>query len=127
MPMDKIGPRLGVLIPDIFFWRLHFNKAAENISLVVGGKALRSAGAGVANEGRDAAVAGTADPNALAERRINFFTRLRISDVQRVLLVDKKSTRSAELRPCVDKCSVLVKYLDTIIRPVRDKQPALAV
>ena len=106
---------------------MHFNETAENISLVVGGKALRSAGSGVANEGRNAPVARAADANALAERRINFFTRLRIGNVQRVLLVDEKSTRSAELRPGVDKCSVLVKYLDPVIGPVRDKQSALAV
>src|SRR5713101_4448842 len=106
---------------------MHFNETAENISFLVGGKALRSAGAGVANEGRDAAVARAADANALAERRINFFTRLRIGDVQRVLLVDKKSTRSAELLPGVDKSPVLVKYLDPVIGPVRHKQSALAV
>jgi hypothetical protein len=30
---DRIGAPLGVLIPDVFFERLHFNKAAEDISL----------------------------------------------------------------------------------------------
>jgi hypothetical protein len=106
---------------------LHFNKTAENISFVVGGNALRRPGHGVANEGRDAPVARAADANALAERRIIFFTRLRIGDVQRVLPIDEKSTRSAELRPCVDKFSVLIEYLDTVIGPVRHKQSPLAV
>src|SRR5215471_15364682 len=74
--------------------------AAVDVAGIVGGDAFERAELlGLGNEGRDLAVLDAADPDALHEARVVLFGRLRVGDINVVVLVDIDAARSAELLP----------------------------
>jgi hypothetical protein len=78
---------------------------------VVGGRRFH-----VLDEGRDPAVFGAADADALLDPRqlvrAGIGTRLRVGDVDRVVLGDEDAARAAELPPLVEKRAVLIEDLN---------------
>src|SRR6516165_11079121 len=79
---------------------LHIGEAGEDVALVVdrhflGGAKLRV----LRDEGRDLAVLGAADADALLEARIGLLVGLRVGDIEHVVLVDPHRARAPELLP----------------------------
>ena len=67
------------------------------------------------------AVLDAADADALPERRVHLFTRLRVGHVNYVI-ADIHAARATELLPFRQKFSILIENLDAVVRPVGDEQ-----
>src|SRR5260370_902397 len=79
---------------------LGVGEAGEDIALIVGCDLLGRSELRVRrNEGRDLAVLGAADADALLEARIGLLVGLRIRHVEHVVLVDEDRARPSELLP----------------------------
>src|SRR3954468_1205817 len=85
----------------------------------------------VLDEGRYASVAGAADADAFPGSgqlvRAGVGARLRVGDVDRVVLRDGDAARPPELAPFGQEASFLIENLDTVVLPIADEQPALRV
>src|SRR5262249_23323211 len=79
------------------------------------------------NECRDLAVLCAANPQTSFETRIQRGIRLRIGDVDYVILVDVDAAWPSELLPLVKKTSVLIEDLHTAVRAVRHKDPPAGI
>src|SRR5262249_37145669 len=79
---------------------------------------------GFLNEAADLAVLGAADPDALLEAWIGLISRLRVGDIDLVVLVDPDTARPAELFPLGEELAVLVEDLEAAVGAVGDEQTA---
>src|SRR5258708_27021511 len=77
---------------------------------------------GFLDEPGDLAVLGAADPDALLEARIGLVARLRVGDIDAVVLVDPDPARPAELLPLGEELAVLVEDLKAVVGAVGDEQ-----
>src|SRR5258708_24778698 len=93
-----------------FLQPLSARVAGIDVAVVVHADAFESAGVfGFLDEPADLAVLGAADPDALLEARVGLVGRLRVSDVDGVVLVDPDPARPAELLPLGEALAVLVE------------------
>src|SRR5215475_3177797 len=77
---------------------------------------------GFLDEPGDLAVLGVADPDALLEARVGLVARLRVGDIDLVVLVDPHAARPAELLPFGEELAVLVEDLEAVVGAVGDEQ-----
>src|SRR5258708_19745782 len=75
------------------------------------------------NIGRDLAVLGAADADALLEAGIQLLAGLRVGDIDHVVLVDGDAARTAELSPLGEEFPVLIQDFDAPIPPVPAPPP----
>lgn len=75
------------------------------------------------NERRDSAILDAPDPDTLLEARVPCVIRLRVGDVEDVILVNEDAARPPELLPLGKKFPVLVENLDAAVRTVGDEKP----
>ena len=117
-------------LPDVFLelQNLGVGEAGEDIALIVGCDLLGRSELRIRrNEGRDLAVLGAADPDALLEARIGLLVGLRIRHVEHVVLVDEDRARPAELLPFGEQAAVQIENLDAAVDAVGDEQPVLRI
>src|SRR5208282_349363 len=126
------GPRFGqrrrVLRPLILdeLLQVHVGgEAAEHVAVLVGSHTLRHFCFWVrqSDKGGHLAVLDAADADTLPKRRVDFFTRLRVGDIDDVV-ADIDTARPAELLPFRQEFSILVENLDSAVGSVGDKQTA---
>src|SRR6202034_2045666 len=100
-------------------------KAAENVSVLVGGHPFRHRDFRIYgwNECCDFAVLDAADADALLERRIGLFVRLRVAHINDVV-ADVDAARPPKLLPFGEEFTVLIENLDAVVSPVGDEQAA---
>src|SRR6266849_2898207 len=99
--------------------------AGIDVAVVVHADAFEGAGVfGFLDEPSDLAVLGAADPDALLEARVGLVVRLRVGDVENVVLVDPDAARPAELLPLGEELAVLVEDLEAAVGAVGDEQTA---
>src|SRR6267378_2065686 len=113
---------------------LRSDLGAVDVALSVGRDAFGGAGTGgvlvgIRNESRHLAVLGAADPDAALPvgARLVDRARLRIRNIDDIVLVDVDAARAAELRPLVDEVAVLIEDLDAVVAAVAKEQPAARV
>src|SRR6266849_285526 len=127
MSHERVAPRAPTspLILHEFLQGLLVGEPAEHVAVLVGRDAFRHVGLRpfLGDEGRDLSILDAADPDALPERRIEFLARLGIGHVEDVVAVDVEAARPAELPPFGEEFSILVEYLDAVVRAVADEQP----
>src|SRR3954469_17184994 len=80
-------------------------------------------GRGLGYEGQDLAVLDAADADALLEAGIALRVRLRIRDIDHVVLVDRDVARAAELLPFGDELAVAFEHFDAVVDAVGDIDP----
>src|SRR5262245_50756159 len=78
----------------------------------------------IRNESLQGAVDGIPNDDAAQLALFSGWIGERGADVNRVILSDEDGTRLAELFPCSDKLAILVEYLNAVVFPVRDVDPA---
>src|SRR5262249_48662326 len=99
--------------------------AGIDVAVVVHAHAFESSGVfSLLNEPGDLAVLGAADPDALLEARVGIVGRLRVGDIDAVVLVDPHAAWPAELLPLGEELAVLVEDLEAAIGAVGDEQTA---
>src|SRR5258708_9142375 len=109
---------LRQFLPE-FLQRLSARIAGIDVAVVVHADAFESAGVfGFLDESGDLAVLGAADPDALLEAGVGLVGRLRVGDIDAVILVDPHAARPAELLPLGDEVAVLVEDLQAVGRAV---------
>src|SRR5262249_45612739 len=97
--------------------------AGIDVAVIVHADAFESAGVfGFLDESGDLAVLGAAYPDALLEARVGLVGRLRVGDIDLVILVDPHAARPAELFPLADELAVLVEDLEAAVGAVGDEQ-----
>src|SRR6266436_1951161 len=113
---------LRQFLPE-FLEPLSVRIAGIDVAVVVHADAFEGAGVfGFLDEAGDLAVLGTADPDALLEARVGLVGRLRVGDVDSVVLVDPDAARPAELLPLGKELAILVEDLEAAIGAVGDEQ-----
>src|SRR6266446_780308 len=113
---------LRQFLPE-FLQPLRARIAGIDVTVIVHADAFEGAGVfGFLDEPGDLAVLGAADPDALLEARVGLVGRLRIGDVDGVVLVDPDPARPAELLPLGEELAVLVEDLEAAIGAVGDEQ-----
>src|SRR5258708_37381595 len=109
---------LRQFLPE-FLQPLSARLAGIDVPVVVHANAFESAGVfGFLDESGDLAVLGAADPDALREAGVGLVGRLRVGDIDAVILVDPNAARPAELLPLGDEVAVLVEDLQAGVAPV---------
>src|SRR5262249_56275014 len=93
---------------------------------IVDADALRRADLGrrLRNKGRDLSVLHAADPDALLDAWIVAFVRLRVGDVDHVILVDHDSAWPSELFPLGNELAIWIEDLHAAIRAIPDVDAA---
>src|SRR5215471_19657010 len=115
--------RLGELLH-----RLVRGEAAVDVAFGIGRDAFRHLlRARVADEGGHLAVLDAADADALPEGLVELFARLRVGDIDHVILVDEHAARAAELLPLGDELAVLVEDLQAVVLAVGDEESACLI
>src|SRR5258708_651040 len=108
---------LRQFLPE-FLQPLSARIAGIDVAVVVHADAFESAGVfGFLDESGDLAVLGAADPDALLEAGVGLVGRLRVGDIDAVILVDPHAARPAELLPLGDEVAVLVEDLQAAFWP----------
>ena len=77
---------------------------------------------GLRNIGRDLAVLGAADADALLEAGIGLLVGLRIRDIDHIVLVDGDAARPPELLPLGKEFAVLIENLEPVVGAVGDEE-----
>src|SRR5258706_6312564 len=126
--LGEDGPRkpplalLRQLLPE-FLQPLGVGVARIDVAVVVHADAFEGARIfGFLDESGNLAVLGAADPDALLEARVGLVGRLRVGDVDAVVLVDPDPARPAELLPLGEELAVLVEDLEAAVGAVGDEQ-----
>src|SRR5260370_11275492 len=118
---------LRQFLPE-FLQPLSARIAGIDVAVVVHAEALESAGVFVSlDESGDLAVLGAADPDALFEAGVGLVGRLRVCDIDAVILVDPHAARPAELLPLGDEVAVRVEDLQAVVWAVRGAQTSRGV
>src|SRR6266849_531198 len=123
---DRPGKHPLVLLRQFLRELLQFLSvriAGIDVAVVVHANAFEGAEVfGFLDEPSDLAVLGAADPDALLEARVGLVGRLRVGDVDHVVLVDPDAARPTELLPLGEELAVLVEDLDAAVGAVGDEQ-----
>src|SRR5216684_3796734 len=132
--LSRRPPQTRKSFLGVFHNPLRPNLGAVDVTLNVSRDAFGGAGAsgviiGIRNESRHLAVLGAADPDAALPvgARLVDRARLRIRNIDDIVLVDVDAARTAELRPLVDEIAVLIEDLDTVVAAVAKEQPAARI
>src|SRR5688572_2298696 len=130
------GEYFGPLFPDVSLQSSWANFCSVNIAPGIHRNAFRRAGAGarprvgiwvgVWNEGCDLAVLGAADPYSPLPSWIPSRARLRVSGVQDIVS-DVQPADSAELLPLLEKLSILIEDLNSIVISIGDEESPLRI
>src|SRR5260370_18967682 len=127
-PARTASPPASILDVLLELPNLGVGEAGEDIALIVGRDLLGRSELRIRrNEGRDLAVLGAADADALLEARIGLLVGLRIRHIEHVVLVDEDGARPAELLPFGEQPPVQVENLDAAVDAVGDEQPVLRI
>src|SRR5215471_8532630 len=113
---------LRQLLPELL-QPLGTRVAGIDIAVAVDADAFQGAEVfGFLDEPGDLAVLGVADPDALLEARVGLVGRLRVGDIDLVVLVDPYAAGPAELLPLGEEVAVLVKDLKAVVGAIGHEQ-----
>src|SRR4051812_18272768 len=122
------------LVLDVFVHPLGTDLGAIDVAVYIGGNALGGTRAGclvhrIGDERRHQAVAHPAHADAAfpAVMILRYRFRLRVGDVDDIVLVDEHSARPAELMPLIEEVPLLVEDLDTVVAAVTEKEPTARI
>src|SRR5467141_6097 len=128
--LGEDGPRkhplalLRQLLPE-FLQPLGVGVARIDVAVVVHADAFEGARIfGFLDESGNLAVLGAADPDTLLEARVGLVGRLRVGDVDHVVLVNEHAARPADLLPLGEELAILIEDLDAAVETVGDEHAA---